>query len=288
MKLGLQGVAIFFALAAGAAAMAQQPAGGPPQEGQGGGYGQGRGGGRGMGAMGRGVTGTVTQVAADHFVIKNEAGEVYTIHFSVNTRFVKSAPRPAGAANDGQPGASATRGGGNGGRGGWGGGQGEPPVAIKATDIKVGDVIVAGGEMDEAAKSVGAIGVMQLDPERVKQMREMEANFGKTWLMGRVTAVNETKVTLESNVDHASHAFVADENTTFRKRRDPITLADVQVGDTVRVEGAIKAGAFVATNVAVMGPGQGPGAGPAMGPAMGPGAGPAGGQKPPQAPAPQQ
>jgi hypothetical protein len=223
-----------------------------------------------MGQMGRGVTGTVTEATADHFTIKNEAGEVYTVHFSANTRIVKTVPRPAGAANDSQ------QAGARGGRGGWGGGQGEPPVAIKATDIKVGDIIVAGGEIDEATKSVGAVMVMQLDPERAKQMREMQANFGKTWLMGRVTAVNETKVTIESNVDHASHVFMADENTTFRKRRDPVTLADVQVGDSVRVEGAVKGGAFMATTVSVMGQG-GPG-----GPGAGPGAGPGG--PPPQGP----
>jgi Domain of unknown function (DUF5666) len=260
---------VALALATGAAAVAQQDAGASPQQGQGGGYGQGRG--RGMGQMGRGVTGTVTGVAADHFLVKNEAGEIYTVHFSANTRLVKSVPRPAGAASDGQPGAGATRGGGNGGRDGSGGRQMDPPIAIKATDIKVGDIIVAGGEIDDAAKSVGAVMVMQLDPERVKQMREMEANFGKTWLAGRVTAVNETKVTIESGVDHASHAFMADENTTFRKRRDPITLADVQVGDTVRVEGAVKGGAFVATAVSVMGQGPGGGPGPAGGPpAQGP------------------
>jgi hypothetical protein len=260
------------ALIAVTAAMAQD-AGGPPQQGQGGGNGQGRGGGRGMGQMGRGVSGTVTQVTVDHFMVKNEAGDTYTIHFSANTRMMRTVPRPAGAANDSQrqPGAGAARGG----RNGWGGGQGEPPVAIKATDIKVGDIIVAGGEIDEAAKSVGAVMVMQLDPERAKQMREMQANFGKTWLMGRVTAVNETKVTIESNVDHASHAFVADENTTFRKRRDPVTLADVQVGDTVRVEGGVKGGSFVAATVSVMGPG-----GPQDEPGGGPGPGASG--PPPQ------
>jgi hypothetical protein len=262
---------VVLALAASAAAVAQQDAGATSQQGQGNGQGRGRG----TGQMGRRVTGTVTEAAADHFMVKNEAGEVYTVHFSANTRIVKSVPRPAGAANDGQQGAGAARGGGNGGRDGFGGRQGDPPVAIKATDIKVGDIIVAGGEIDDTAKSVGAVMVMQLDPESAKQLREMQANFGKTWLMGRVTAVNETKVTIESNVDHASHAFVADENTTFRKRRDPITLADVQVGDTVRVDGALKGGAFVATAVSVMG--QGPGGGP------GANGGPAGGQ-PPQAP----
>jgi hypothetical protein len=58
-------------------------------------------------------------------------------------------------------------------------------------------------------------------------------------------------------MDNAAHAFVADEETTFRKRREPITLADVQVGDSVRVEGAMKDGVFVAASVAVMGMQQG-------------------------------
>jgi hypothetical protein len=139
-------------------------------------------------------------------------------------------------------------------------GQRTPPQAIKASDIKVGDAIGASGEVDATAKTVGAVVVMQIDPERARQMREMQANYGKTWLMGKVTAVKDTQVTLQSQVDNASHSFVADENTTFRKRRDPITLADVAVGDNVRVEGALKEGVFVATSVSVMG--QPPAGGP--------------------------
>jgi Domain of unknown function (DUF5666) len=95
--------------------------------------------------------------------------------------------------------------------------------------------------------------VLQMDPERAKQMREMEANYGKTWLMGKVTAIDGVKVTLNGAVDHTPHTFVADENTTFRKRRDPITLADIHVGDNVRVEGALKDGAFLASSVNAIG-----------------------------------
>jgi hypothetical protein len=84
-------------------------------------------------------------------------------------------------------------------------------------------------------------------------MQEMQANYGKTWIMGKVTAIDEVKVTLMGSVDNAPHTFVADENTTFRKRRDPITLADIQVGDMVRAEGALKNGAFTATTVNIMG-----------------------------------
>jgi hypothetical protein len=244
--------AIAFGLALAIAASAQNPTAAPaPAQSQGaqgqGGQGQGQrgGGGRGWsGGMGRGLMGTVTEVAADHYTIKTDTGETYTIHYSANTRLLKQQARARGEGGGQRAG----------GEGGPGGGGGNPPQAIKSTDIKVGDAIAAMGEVDAGAKSVGATMVMQIDPERAKQMREMQANYGKTWIMGKVTAIDGVKVTLMGNVDNAAHSFVADENTTFRKRRDPITLADIQVGDTVRVEGAVKDGSFVATAVNAMGP----------------------------------
>jgi hypothetical protein len=235
MKL-LSLAAFVFALAL-VPALAQDNAPAEAQHGQGGDR-QGR---RGAGnwGMGRGTVGTVTESASDHFTIKTETGEVYTIHFSVNTRVMK---QPPPRQRQGQP------------QEAQGEGERTPPQAIKASDIKVGDVIAASGEVDANAKSVGAVFIMLVDPERAKQMRAMEANFGKTWLAGRVTAIDEVKVTLEWGPEKKVSTFVADENTTFRKRRDPITLADIQVGDMVRVDGAVKGGTFVATNVAVMGP----------------------------------
>jgi hypothetical protein len=209
--------------------------------------------------MGRGLVGTVTEVAADHYTIKTGAGETYTVHFSANTRMIKqTAQGPRQGQGQGQgpgqgQGGRQGRGRGGEGEGGEGGYGGNPPQAIKPTDIKVGDAIMAGGEIDATAKSVGAVMVAQLDPERAKQLREMEANYGKTWLMGKITAVDGVKVTIMGSVDNAAHSFVADENTSFRKRRDPITLADLQVGDTVRVEGAVKDGAFLAATVNAMG-----------------------------------
>jgi hypothetical protein len=219
--------------------------------GQGGGGNGRRGGYGGGGMMGRGTMGTVTEAAADHYTIKTESGDVYTVHFDSNTRIVK---QPAGGGMRGQ--------GGGGQGGGEGMGRGNPPQQIKATDIKVGDVIRASGDVDATSKSIAARAVMQLDPATVQQMKEMEANFGKTWLAGKVTAIDGVKITLTGTQDNAAHTVVADENTTFRKRRDPVTLADIQVGDTVRVEGAVKDGVFAATTVSVggmMGGGEGPG-----------------------------
>jgi len=207
--------------------------------------------------MGRGVLGTVTDVAADHYTIKTDAGVTYSIHFSANTRMMKQPTPPAGSGQGRGPGGGGGQGGGQ--FRGEGGG-GNMPQSLKPTDIKVGDAITVMGEVDATAKSVGAVAVIQLDPERAKQMREMQANYGKTWIMGKVTAIDGVKVTLMGSIDNNPHSFVADENTTFRKRRDPITLGDIQVGDTVRVEGALKDGAFLAVTVNAMG--QPPAGGP--------------------------
>ncbi len=239
---------------AGAPPPGSQNSGENPGSGNGGGYGQ-RGGRGGMGMMGRGLMGTVTEAAADHYAIKTEAGDVYTVHFSASTRIVKQGAGMRGPGGWGA-GNGAGGGGGQGGGGGYGqlGGYGSnPPQQLKPSDIKVGDVIGVMGDTDAASKSVNATAIAQVDPERVKQMREMEANFGKTWLQGKVTAIDETNITLTGTLDNAPHTVVADENTTFRKRRDPVTLADIQVGDTIRVEGAMKNGVFAATTVNVGG-----------------------------------
>jgi hypothetical protein len=208
-----------------------QSHGGGDRQGQHGGWGERAG----FGA-GNGIIGTVTEVASDHYTIKTDTGQIYKVSFGVNTRILKQMPRKSGGSGDER---------------------GTAPQAIKSSAIKVGDAIMAAGEVDAAAKSVGAVVVMQTDPERARQFRELQANYDKTWLAGKVTAINETSVTLLGTVDSANHTFRADENTTFRKHREPITLADIQLGDVVRVEGAVKDGNFVATSVSVMGRPQG-------------------------------
>ena len=288
MKLRLL-PALFAVLALTAPAVAQDSGSAPPPSqnsnqssgpGNGGGYGQRGGRGGYGGGMGRGVVGTVTELAADHYTIKTETGDVYTVHFSANTRIIK---QPAGMRGPGGGGGGGGQGngGGGGGYGRGGNGGANPPQEIKATDIKVGDAINAAGDIDTTAKSVGATRVMLLDPQTVKQMQEMAASFGKTWLQGNVTAINGTTITLTGALDNAPHTVVADENTEFRRRRgrEPITLADIQVGDTISVVGAVKDGVFTATAVSV---GGGMGGPPPNGPSGPPAGAPPG--PPPGAP----
>ncbi len=226
------------------------PGGGSGQRG-----GRGFGGGAGM-MMGRGLMGTVTAAAADHYTIKTDAGEVYTVHFTADTRMFKREARTGGPGSGQGSGPGAGQGesdGQGGGRRGMGYGGGNPPQQIAAAGIKVGDVINVMGDTDATAKSVNARAVALMDQQTVDQIRAMEANFGKTWLMGKVTSIEGTKITLTGALDSAPHTVLADENTEFRKRRDPITLADIQVGDTVRADGAVKDGVFTAANVSVFG-----------------------------------
>ncbi len=186
---------------------------------------------------GRGLMGTVTGVAADHYTIKTDEGDFYTVYFSASTRILKQMVQRGGPGEDNRGGQSRSSG----------------PRQLQPSDIHVGDAIAALGEVDSAAHSVGATLVLELDPARAQQMRTMSEGYGKTWLVGRVTEINGSTVTLLGRIDHALHTFVAGPNTTFRKRREPITLADVQVGDRLRVEGAMKDGSFVATSVFVLG-----------------------------------
>jgi hypothetical protein len=187
-----------------------------------------------FGIVGSGVMGSVTEITPDHFTIKTEAGDLYTIHYSVNTRIMKAGGGFRGLQSDNDIPFT-------------------PPVSIKPTDIKIGDAIAASGEMEAILKSIGAIVILQVDSETARRVHEMQASYGKTWLMGRVTAMDGVQVTIQGGPDNATHTFTADENTTFRKRRERITPADIQSGDALRVEGSVQNGRFLATTVSVMG-----------------------------------
>jgi hypothetical protein len=141
--------AIVFVLALALAASAQDA----NQRGvRGGRAGQGGWGG-GMG-MGDGITGTVTEVAADHYTIKTDAGDTYTVHFSVNTRIVKQAIQRRGRRGRRQSSADAQTQRHQGGRRDWRHGRSG-----------------CGGQIR------GRCGDAQLDPERAKQMREMQGQL---------------------------------------------------------------------------------------------------------------
>ena len=190
-------------------------------------------------AFGRanGVRGTVTAASPGSFTIRTDEGDTYQVLYSANSHLMK----------DRQP--------------------------ITAADIHVGDMLMAGGVVDAKAKTVGAVFLVDVD---ANQVRQAKAEFGKTWVMGKVTAIHELKITIERANDKQTQTLAVDENTSFRKRREDVTLADVKVGDFISAQGALHADTFVATTLRIMTPGgMGPGTKPsAAGSASGPPPGP--------------
>jgi hypothetical protein len=174
---------------------------------------------------GNGVRGTVTAAAANSFTIRTDEGENYQVLYSPNTRLMK----------DRQP--------------------------IEASDIHVGDMLVAGGLVDAKAKTVGAVLVLDVDAAEVTKAR---AGFGKTWVAGKVTAIHELKITIERIGDKQAQVVEVDENTSFRKRKEDVTLADIKVGDFISAQGALHAGAFLAATLRIMPPNAVPGPPPGL------------------------
>ena len=135
--------------------------------------------GRGAFAGGQMVRGTVTAVAADQLTVKTEAGEVYQVAISANTRVTKER----------QP--------------------------MKVADIKVGDGVGAMGVLDAPTKTVHAVFVAVVDAEQVKKARE---DLGKKYITGKVTAVDmdALKITV-LRPDGVSQVIGVDEGTSFKR-----------------------------------------------------------------------
>jgi hypothetical protein len=172
-------------------------------------------------------------------------------------------------------------------------------VAVKISDLKVGDGVVAAGNLDAPNKTLHAAMVFATDAAQLKELRD---NLGKTYITGKVTAIDldDAKMTLE-RPDHVVQTIAFDETTSFKRGRgmrgggmggigigsgggqvdggtdsgESITLADIKVGDNVVGQGLVKNGTFVPTQLLVSTPGQGgrrrSGTGTAPGGAAGPG-----------------
>jgi hypothetical protein len=198
-------------------------------------------GGRGQYAGMQRVAGEVTAVSGATLTVKTEDGATMQIVTTDNTRVMK-------------------------GRG----------VTAKVADLKVGDGVTAAGILDAPNKTLHAAIVFAMDAAQVKEMKE---NLGKTYIVGRVTAIDldNAKMTVE-RPDHVAQTIGFDETTSFRKGGrgarmggaagggaagggagaggeqggESITLADIKVGENVRGTGSVKGGIFVPTELVVI------------------------------------
>lgn len=148
--------------------------------------------------------------------------------------------------------------------------------AVKVGDLKVGDGVMAIGNLDGPGGTMHAAMVFATDASQLKAMRE---NLGKTYIAGKVTAIDTGSATITvERPDHVVQTIGLDETTSFRKAHgrgtsagqgtastpepgaasgESITLADIQVGDRVTGQGTLKSGVFVPAQLTVLPPDTG-------------------------------
>lgn len=161
------------------------------------------------------VRGDITAISGGTLTVKTDEGETYSIATGPNTRIRK---------------------------------QRDP---IKLSDLQVGDMIAAIGDKDPKAKTLGAMIVVVIDKEQYARAR---ADFGKTWTTGVVQSIDGTNIMIK-RPDKVTQTIAVDENTSFRRHREDITLPDIKAGDNLTARGALQNGSFLATVVNVGGPG---------------------------------
>ena len=79
--------------------------------------------------------------------------------------------------------------------------------------------------------------------------------LGKDFVVGEVTSIDAPKITV-LRPDHVTQTLELDENTSLRKGRDSITMADIQPGDHVVVHGELQNNKFMPKNLVVLSPEQ--------------------------------
>ncbi|MBZ5504368.1 MAG: DUF5666 domain-containing protein [Acidobacteriia bacterium] len=180
---------------------------------------------------GENVVGKVTAVSKDSLTVSPlMGGEPVTVKVSENTRVTK----------DRQP--------------------------FKLEDIKVDETVFARGELKNNVMQAALVGVV--NPEMIQRIQQgggpggarsgamagMNAeDIGKKFIIGQVKAINETKLTI-ARPDGQTQDIEVDENTSFKKAGESITLPDIKVGDFVRGRGELKESMFVPKELIVGGP----------------------------------
>jgi Domain of unknown function (DUF5666) len=142
----------------------------------------------------------------------------------------------------------------------------------KRTDFKVGDIIIVRGEENPdrswtaqmvAARSTngpnggpGARGGAGGGPGGGGGRGFAQTGtLGKDYVAGEIKSIDAPKLSLLRS-DNVTQTLELNEETSLRKGRDSITMADIQAGDHVFARGAEENGVFVPKMVVVIGPEQ--------------------------------
>jgi hypothetical protein len=125
----------------------------------------------------------------------------------------------------------------------------------KRSEFKVGDVIaVRGQEGPDHTWTAQMIGARSANGEG-RGPNLQAGTLGKDYVAGEVKSVDAPKIAVLRS-DNVTQTIELNEDTSLRKGRDAITMADVQVGDHLLARGALQQNVFVPKFVMVIGPEQ--------------------------------
>jgi hypothetical protein len=128
--------------------------------------------------------------------------------------------------------------------------------AAKITDFKVGDLVMVRGDENPdhsvTAKLIGTrTGGPGGGPGSGGGMMAFGGTLGKDFVIGEVKSVDSPRLTV-LRPDNVTQTLELNEDTTLRKGRESITMADIQVGDHVVAHGGVQNDVFVPKGVMVI------------------------------------
>jgi Domain of unknown function (DUF5666) len=159
------------------------------------------------------VVGSITAINGQSLTIKNADGHAVTVTVTDATRFMK----------DRQP--------------------------AKLTDFKVGDMAMVRGRLTGTetweAEFLGSRGG---GPGQGGGQGGFAQDLGKKFIVGEIKSIDGTHLTIV-RMDGQTQTIAVDENTSFKKEGESVTLADFKAGDHVFGPGEVKDGTFVASRL---------------------------------------
>src|SRR6202008_3922567 len=124
--------------------------------------------------------------------------------------------------------------------------------SAKLEDFKVGDVVFVRGQENAdhtvTAQVIGGAAGGVIGGRGVGEL-------GKDFAVAEVKSIEAPKLTI-LRPDNVTQTLELNEDTSLRRGRDSITMADIQPGDHVFVRGAVANDVFVPKNVMVIPPEQ--------------------------------
>jgi hypothetical protein len=123
----------------------------------------------------------------------------------------------------------------------------------KRSDFKVGDIIIVRGEenADHSWTAELIAGRSTSGGGNGLGMPEREGTLGKDYVVGEVKSIDAPRISVRRS-DNVAQTMELNEDSSLRKGRDSITMADIQPGDHVFARGSVQNDVFVPKFVMVM------------------------------------